>query len=49
MRKADLCRLLGFSQSQGDLIDFLHGTKLEALEQALKALGKRLVIYAETA
>ncbi|HKS12439.1 MAG TPA: type II toxin-antitoxin system HicB family antitoxin [Pseudomonas sp.] len=50
MRKADLCRLLGISQSQGDrLVDFLHGSKLEALEQALNALGKRLVIHAEAA
>lgn len=50
MRKADLCRLLGVSQSQGDrMVDFLHGTKLEALEQALAALGKRLVIHAEAA
>ena len=45
MRKADLCRLLGVAQTQGDrLVDFLHTTKMEALESALGALGKRLVI-----
>ncbi len=50
MRKADLCRLLGVSQSQGDrLVDFMHGTKLDALESALAALGKRLVVSVEPA
>ncbi|WDM57608.1 hypothetical protein K4A76_14065 [Pseudomonas sp. NEEL19] len=50
MRKADLCRLLGVSQSQGDrLVDFMHGTKLEALESALASLGKRLVMSVEPA
>ncbi|SHM46122.1 antitoxin HicB [Pseudomonas asturiensis] len=50
LRKADLCRLLGVSQSQGDrLVDFMHGTKLEALEAALAVLGKRLKISVEAA
>lgn len=45
MRKADLCRLLGVSQTQGDrLVDFLHASKMEAVEKALAALGKRLSI-----
>jgi antitoxin HicB len=50
MRKADLCRLLGVAQTQGDrLVDFLHGTKMEALESALAALGKRLAVSVEAA
>lgn len=50
MRKADLCRLLGLSQTQGDrLVDFLHNTKMEALENALAKLGKRLVVQLEAA
>lgn len=50
MRKADLCRLLGVTQSQGDrMVDFLHATKLEALEKALAALGKRLMVHTEAA
>lgn len=48
MRKADLCRLLGIAQTQGDrLVDFLHTSKMEALENALAALGRRLVISPE--
>ena len=40
MRKADLCRLLGVAQAQGDrLLDFLHTSKMEQLETALLALG----------
>ncbi len=39
MRKADLCKLLGIAQTQGDrLVDFVHNTKMEALEAALAAL-----------
>lgn len=39
MRKADLCRALGVHQAQGDrLVDFLHTSKMEQLEAALKAL-----------
>jgi antitoxin HicB len=50
LRRADLCRLLNVSQSQGDrLVDFMHGTKLEALETALAALGKRLSVSVEAA
>lgn len=50
MRKADLCRLLGVAQTQGDrLVDFLHTSKMEALENALAALGKRISISVEAA
>ncbi|MCE0464885.1 type II toxin-antitoxin system HicB family antitoxin [Pseudomonas uvaldensis] len=50
MRKADLCRLLGIAQTQGDrLVDFLHTSKMEALENALAALGKRLSVSVEAA
>ncbi|MGX4728051.1 type II toxin-antitoxin system HicB family antitoxin [Pseudomonas corrugata] len=50
MRKADLCRLLGVAQTQGDrLVDFLHTSKMEALENALAALGKRIAVSVEAA
>lgn len=50
MRKADLCRLLGVAQVQGDrLVDFLHTSKMEQLEAALLALGKRLALQIEAA
>jgi antitoxin HicB len=50
MRKADLCRLLGVHQAQGDrLVDFLHTSKMEQLENALAALGKRLSVSVEAA
>lgn len=50
MRKADLCRLLGLAQTQGDrLVDFLHTSKMEAIERALAALGKRLAVSVEAA
>ncbi|WP_060507190.1 type II toxin-antitoxin system HicB family antitoxin [Pseudomonas sp. NBRC 111124] len=50
MRKADLCRLLGVSQTQGDrLVDFLHTSKMEQLESAFAAMGKRLSISVEAA
>lgn len=50
MRKADLCRLLGIAQTQGDrLVDFLHTSKMEAIENALTALGKRLSVSVEAA
>ena len=50
MRKADLCRLLGVHQAQGDrLVDFLHTSKMEQLENALAALGKRLKVSVEAA
>ena len=49
MRKADLCRHLGLAQTQGDrLVDFLHTSKMEAIEKALNALGRRLVVTAES-
>ncbi|MFM9487898.1 type II toxin-antitoxin system HicB family antitoxin [Pseudomonas monachiensis] len=49
MRKAELCRRLGLAQTQGDrLVDFLHTSKMEAIENALAALGKRLVVTAES-
>ena len=45
MRKADLCRLLGMHQSQGDrLVDFLHTSKIEQLEAALNAFDLRLSV-----
>jgi antitoxin HicB len=45
MRKADLRRLLGVHQAQGDrLVDFLHTSKMEQIEAALSALGKRLTV-----
>lgn len=50
MRKADLCRLLGVAQTQGDrLVDFLHTSKMDAIEKALTALGKRLAVSVEPA
>lgn len=50
MRKADLCRLLRVHQAQGDrLVDFLHTSKIEQLEAALSALGKRLFVSVEAA
>lgn len=50
MRKADLCRSLGVSQTQGDrLVDFLHTSKMEQLESALATLGKRLCVTVEAA
>ncbi|EKT4472954.1 helix-turn-helix domain-containing protein [Pseudomonas putida] len=40
MKKADLCRLLGVSQTTGDrLVDFTHTSKMEQLEKALDALN----------
>jgi antitoxin HicB len=50
MRKVDLCRLLGLVQTQGDrLVDFLHTSKMEAIEKALIALGKRIRVSIESA
>lgn len=50
MRKADLCRLLAVAQTQGDrLVDFTHSTKMDALEKALAALGKRVALSVEAA
>ncbi len=40
LKKADLCRLLGVSQTTGDrLVDFTHTSKMEQLEKALDALN----------
>lgn len=40
MRKADLCKYLGVSQTTGDrLVDFTHTSKMDQLEKALKALN----------
>lgn len=48
MRKADLCRLLGLAQTQGDrLVDFLHTSKMEAIEDALKPFGVGLSVSRE--
>lgn len=50
MRKADLRKLLGVHQVQGDrLVDFLHTSKMEQIEAALLALGKRLAVSVEAA
>ncbi|MGI0709665.1 type II toxin-antitoxin system HicB family antitoxin [Pseudomonas aeruginosa] len=47
MRKSDLCKLLGIAQTQGDrLVDFLHTSKMEALESALAALDTKLTVRA---
>jgi predicted RNase H-like HicB family nuclease len=47
MRKSDLCKLLGIAQTQGDrLVDFLHNTKMEALESALSALSIQVQVMA---
>lgn len=48
MRKADLCRILGLAQTQGDrLVDFLHTSKMEAVETALRALNVKLRVIPE--
>lgn len=50
MRKADLCRLLGAAQTKVDrLLDFEHRSKIEHVEAALAALGKRLAVSVEAA
>jgi antitoxin HicB len=50
MRKADLRRLLGVHQVQADrLVDFLHTSKMEQVEAALAAVGKRLAVSVEAA
>lgn len=50
MRKADLCRSLGCAQAQGDrLLDFLHNSKMDAVEAALGAVGKRVTLSVEAA
>ncbi|MDV7209921.1 type II toxin-antitoxin system HicB family antitoxin [Azotobacter beijerinckii] len=50
MRKADLCRLLNAKPVVVDrLVDFLHTSKMEQVEMALAALGKRLSVSIEAA
>lgn len=50
MRKADLCRLLDVKPVAVDrLVDFLHTSKMEQIERALAALGKRLSVSVEAA
>lgn len=50
MRKADLARLLSSSQTKVDrLVDFEHSSKIEQVEAALAALGKRLALSVEAA
>lgn len=50
MRKADLCRLLNAAQTKVDrLLDFEHSSKIEQVESALAALGKRLAVSVEAA
>lgn len=44
-RKADLARLLGLHMPQVDrLLDLRHNTRLDQLETALNALGRRLEV-----
>lgn len=43
MKKAELCRQLGVSQTTGDrLVDFTHTSKMEQLEKALNSLNTPL-------
>jgi antitoxin HicB len=50
MRKADLARLLKSSQTKVDrLVDFEHSSKIEQVDAALAALGKRLAVSVEAA
>lgn len=49
LRKADLCRLLSVAPMQVDrLVDFLHTSKMEAVEVALAKVGKRLEVRIAT-
>jgi|GEM_PF-4670826 len=48
--QSGLMPIAGMSPPQGDrLVDFLHPSKTSTLEQALGKLGRRLMVYAETA
>jgi antitoxin HicB len=50
LRKADLARLLGVKPPQVDrLVDFLHSSRIEQVEVALAALGKRIGVTVEAA
>jgi antitoxin HicB len=45
LRKTELARRLGWHAPQVDrLLDLRHASKLEQLDQAFHALGKRLVL-----
>lgn len=49
LRKADLARRLGVKPPQVDrLVDFLHSSKIEQVEAALAALGKRITVSVES-
>ncbi len=48
--KADLARLLGWRQTQAArLLDIKHASKLDAIDQALGALGQRLDVSVRSA
>ncbi len=50
LRKADLARRLGWHKPQVDrLLDLRHDSRLDQLEQAFAALGKRMSIAVESA
>ena len=50
VRKADLARRLGCQKSQIDrLLDFRNSTRMEHIEAAFRALGKRIVIEVQNA
>lgn len=48
--KAELARRLGVSRPQIDrLVDFLHESRMDGVERALQALGRRISITVEAA
>jgi len=50
MRKAELARRLGWHKPQVDrLLDLRHDSRLDQIEQAFAALGKRVTIAIEDA
>lgn len=50
VRVADLARKLGVSHPTASrLVDFEHNSKIEQVENALKALGRRLVVIGDEA
>jgi antitoxin HicB len=50
IRKADLARRLGVSKPQVErLFDLAHGSRLEQIEQAFRALNKRLELSVQDA
>jgi len=50
VRKAELARRLGWQKSQVDrLLDLNHSSRLEQIEQALRVLGKQLVVQVQDA